>query len=285
MLNSTRPRVSSARSDTSSAVMCRRSGRGCTVMPPQPAAMQVSAALPRPGSWPPRALRSTAILLRLTLSTVMRRNDRTNLRAKNGAEWPPRRRVQSTASLYGRMLRGDFPYCWDHGTQPKFMRLGRRFSWHRSCVRTQRHDPACVALPRERAAISRHGIETFETPIAGGPQCRIGAIQHPSMRVLPERQSRQAEGQAFARCLQYRFLGAPKRDERFVAHGRIEQRQGVRLGGVEKTACDVECTQVLVQAFDVDAQRAIERQSNQRIVAAVRPVELEATIADAAGCR
>src|SRR6185437_3630208 len=71
MLYSTRPRSISASARTSSGRTWRRSGRGCTVMPPHPFSIQVCAARQMSGSWPPRELRSTAILLRLTLSKVM----------------------------------------------------------------------------------------------------------------------------------------------------------------------------------------------------------------------
>src|SRR5678816_3499514 len=50
--------------------MCRASGRGCTVMPWAPASRHVLAACTTSGSDPPRELRSTAILLTLTLSAV-----------------------------------------------------------------------------------------------------------------------------------------------------------------------------------------------------------------------
>src|SRR6478672_8804839 len=56
---------------TSSARTWRASGRGCTVMPCAPASRQVRAARTMSGAWPPRELRSTAILLTLTLSTVI----------------------------------------------------------------------------------------------------------------------------------------------------------------------------------------------------------------------
>src|SRR5712692_7171224 len=69
MLNST---VSiAARSSTSCVRMWRPSGRGWTVMPWQPASMQVRAACTTLGRSPPRALRSVAILLRLTLSLTI----------------------------------------------------------------------------------------------------------------------------------------------------------------------------------------------------------------------
>src|SRR5690606_2885065 len=72
MLNSTRPATSRARLSTSDGRIWRWSGRGCTVMPPAPARMAVSAAWSTRGSSPPRELRSTATLLTFTLSTVMR---------------------------------------------------------------------------------------------------------------------------------------------------------------------------------------------------------------------
>src|SRR5712692_1325206 len=72
MLNST---VSiAARSSTSCVRMWRPSGRGWTVIPWQPASMHVRAACTTLGRSPPRALRSVAILLRLTLSLVMGEN-------------------------------------------------------------------------------------------------------------------------------------------------------------------------------------------------------------------
>src|SRR3970282_86371 len=51
--------------------MWRASGRGCTVIPWAPASRQVRAACTTSGKLPPRELRNTAILLTLTLRTVM----------------------------------------------------------------------------------------------------------------------------------------------------------------------------------------------------------------------
>src|ERR1700691_4608914 len=51
--------------------MCRASGRGCTVIPWHPAAMQVRAASTTLGIFPPRAFRSVAILLTLTLRRIV----------------------------------------------------------------------------------------------------------------------------------------------------------------------------------------------------------------------
>src|SRR5207342_2140530 len=59
---------------TSSARMWRASGRGCTVMPCAPASRQARAARTTSGSLPPRELRRTAILLTLTLRTVIARS-------------------------------------------------------------------------------------------------------------------------------------------------------------------------------------------------------------------
>ena len=60
-----------ASASTSSARMWRASGRGCTVMPCAPASRHARAARTTSGAWPPRELRSTAILLTLTLSVVI----------------------------------------------------------------------------------------------------------------------------------------------------------------------------------------------------------------------
>src|SRR6185437_10497890 len=110
-------------------------------MPPQPAVMQVSAASRRFGWSPPRALRSTAILLRLTLRVVMdalrqralatrvgkyqvrtcphrmcypepRSVEQPEMMArkhKKGAERTPRRRVQSTTLAVRRESTGRLP--------------------------------------------------------------------------------------------------------------------------------------------------------------------------------
>src|SRR5208283_1740575 len=51
--------------------ICRASGRGCTVIPWHPAAIQVRAASTTSGIFPPRAFRSVAILLTLTLSRII----------------------------------------------------------------------------------------------------------------------------------------------------------------------------------------------------------------------
>src|SRR5690349_383442 len=57
---------------TSSTRMCRWSGRGCTVMPAQPASTATRAATTGSGHACPRELRSTATLLTLTLRAVTR---------------------------------------------------------------------------------------------------------------------------------------------------------------------------------------------------------------------
>src|SRR5690606_9311315 len=71
MLYST-PAAASAMRSTSSVRICRWSGRGCTVMPWHPASIATRAACAGSGWSPPRALRSTATLLTLTLSRVIR---------------------------------------------------------------------------------------------------------------------------------------------------------------------------------------------------------------------
>jgi hypothetical protein len=50
--------------------MCRSSGRGWTVMPCAPASTQVCATRSTSGTLPPRALRSVAALLTLTLRRI-----------------------------------------------------------------------------------------------------------------------------------------------------------------------------------------------------------------------
>src|ERR1700681_3870470 len=61
-----RPVSASAMSRTSSGVMCRRSARGCTVIPGVPAATQTSSASSTSGRRPPRELRSLANFFPLT---------------------------------------------------------------------------------------------------------------------------------------------------------------------------------------------------------------------------
>src|SRR3989449_11603552 len=59
---------------TSSGVMCRRSARGWTVMPGDPAAIQTSTASRTLGTLPPREFRSVATLFTFTDSlTIARR--------------------------------------------------------------------------------------------------------------------------------------------------------------------------------------------------------------------
>src|SRR5690606_2326225 len=72
-----RSRHSRAIASTSSVRAWRPSGRGCRVIPAAPASRQVLAARTRSGSPPPRELRSSATLLRLTLSRVMATADGT----------------------------------------------------------------------------------------------------------------------------------------------------------------------------------------------------------------
>src|SRR5215831_5712906 len=69
MLNSTRRdclESAAAITRTSSGVMCRRSARGCTVMPGAPAAIQTSTASSTLGTLPPREFLSVATLLTFT---------------------------------------------------------------------------------------------------------------------------------------------------------------------------------------------------------------------------
>ena len=56
---------------TSAYLMCRSSGLGCTVMPSAPNISQSAATLRTSGWLPPRALRSVATLLMLTLNLVI----------------------------------------------------------------------------------------------------------------------------------------------------------------------------------------------------------------------
>src|SRR5690606_57714 len=63
--------TSAASAVTSSWRIWRPSGRGCTVRPRQPCSRHTRAAASGSGSRPPREFRSTATLLRLTLSTAI----------------------------------------------------------------------------------------------------------------------------------------------------------------------------------------------------------------------
>src|SRR5713101_8449130 len=65
------PRSAYAMSRTSSGVMCRRSARGCTVIPGAPAATHTSTASSTLGTRPPREFRSVATLLTFTESRVI----------------------------------------------------------------------------------------------------------------------------------------------------------------------------------------------------------------------
>src|SRR5690625_2823084 len=256
--------------------MWRKSGRGCTVMPPQPASMHTRAAVHTSGSPSPRALRNTATLLRLTLSTVTERsrpsgtgtlphqhgqpaNPRLQARSYKNPKPKKMARIKRCVPDSKEEIPIHVPVClFTVGREPTPVPTPVREKSSRpreiAIHRGKATDPPRRSAPRQRADHGRVRRQRHALPLvrpahlATKPQRPDRAVAHGKLHAL------QPVGQAAPMRLQNGLLGRPQAQKRVVAIDRRQLLQRGMLALGKKPPCQLQDTRPRAALFDVHAR-------------------------------